>query len=75
MAAFTSGPHPERGAVVHHLGGRHFIVRVVDESRRHATALADDMRGDVVDAAEAILQAALDHPANRQRATPRRPDP
>src|SRR5690606_38665734 len=37
------------------------------ESRRHATALADDMRADDVDAAEAILQAALDHPANRDR--------
>src|SRR3954452_19211368 len=23
VAALTSGPHPERGAVVHHLGGRH----------------------------------------------------
>ncbi len=43
------------------------IVRVVDESRRHATALADDMRADVVDAAEALLQAVLDHPANRDR--------
>jgi hypothetical protein len=41
------------------------IVRVVDESRRHASALAADMRADVVDAAEAILQGALDHPANR----------
>jgi hypothetical protein len=45
--------------------GTPLIVRVVDESRRHATALAADMRADVVDAAEAILQGALSHPANR----------
>src|SRR6266511_4401703 len=42
------------------------IRRVVDESRRHASALAADMRADVVDAAEAILQGALDHPANAE---------
>ena len=40
------------------------IRRVVDESRRHASALAADMRRDVIDAAEAIIQGALDHPAN-----------
>jgi hypothetical protein len=40
------------------------IRRVVDESRRHASALAADMRRDVVDAAEAIIQGALDHPEN-----------
>lgn len=40
------------------------IRRVVDESRRHASALAEDMRADVVDAAEAIIQGALDHPDN-----------
>jgi N-6 DNA Methylase len=40
------------------------IRRVVDESRRHASALAADMRRDVVDAAEAIIQGALDHPGN-----------
>lgn len=40
------------------------IRRVVDESRRHAAALAADMRADVVDAAEAIIQGALSHPAN-----------
>jgi Eco57I restriction-modification methylase len=42
------------------------IRRVVDESRRHASALAADMRADVVDAAEAIMQGALDHPANAE---------
>lgn len=42
------------------------IRRVVDESRRHASALADDMRSDVVNAAEAIIQGALDNPANRE---------
>lgn len=46
-------------------GSTPLIVRVVDESRRHATALASDMRADVVDAAEAIMGAALAHPANR----------
>src|SRR5258708_27298681 len=40
------------------------IRRVVDESRRHASALAADMRRDVVDAADAIIQRALDYPAN-----------
>jgi hypothetical protein len=42
------------------------VRRVVDESRRHATQLADDMRNDVVAAAEAIIQAALDEPANAE---------
>lgn len=42
------------------------IRRVVDESRRHATALADDMRADVVDAAEALTQGVLDHRANER---------
>lgn len=41
------------------------IRRVVDESRRHASELAADMRRDVVDAAEAIIQGALHHPDNR----------
>jgi biotin operon repressor len=41
------------------------IVRVVDESRLHATALAKDMRADVTYAAETVLQAALAHPANK----------
>ena len=40
------------------------IRRVVDESRRHASALAADMRRDVVDAAEAIIQGILDNPEN-----------
>lgn len=40
------------------------IRRVVDESRRHAAALAEDMRGDVIHAAEALIQGALDHPDN-----------
>ena len=44
--------------------GMPLIRRVVDESRRHASALAADMRRDVVDAAEAIIQGALDHPGN-----------
>ncbi|OFW59092.1 MAG: hypothetical protein A2133_12150 [Actinobacteria bacterium RBG_16_64_13] len=42
-----------------------FIRRVIDESRRHASKLADDMRSDVVHAAESLIQGALDHPANR----------
>jgi Eco57I restriction-modification methylase len=42
------------------------IRRVVDESRRHASALAVDMRRDVVDAAERLIQGALDHHANQQ---------
>jgi hypothetical protein len=46
--------------------GVQLIRRVVDESRRHASALAADMRADVVDAAEAIIQGALEHPANAE---------
>ncbi len=42
------------------------VQRVVDESRRHATRLADDMRADVVDAAEALMQGALDRPENQK---------
>lgn len=41
------------------------IRHVVEQSRLHGAALAKDMRGDVVDAAEAIIQGALDHPDNR----------
>jgi Eco57I restriction-modification methylase len=42
------------------------VRRVVDESRRHATQLADDMRNDIVAAAESIIQAVLDDPANAE---------
>lgn len=41
------------------------VRRVVDESRRHASALAADMRRDVVDAAEAIIQGVLNHADNQ----------
>jgi hypothetical protein len=41
------------------------IQRVCDESRAHATRLADDMRGDVVYAAETLIQGALDASSNR----------
>lgn len=41
------------------------IRRVVDESRRHAAQLAEDMRADVIHAAEALMQGALSHPDNR----------
>lgn len=51
--AFAGGPD-----------GVPLIRRVVDESRRHASALAADMRRDVVDAAEALLQGILSNPAN-----------
>jgi len=40
------------------------IRRIVDESRRHASKLADDMRADVVDAAEVVIRGVLEHPAN-----------
>lgn len=45
-------------------GGVPLIRRVVDESRRHAAALAADMRSDVIDAAEAVIQGVLDDPTN-----------
>lgn len=51
--AFAGGPD-----------GIPLIRRVVDESRRHASALAADMRRDVVDAAESLLQGILTNPAN-----------
>jgi hypothetical protein len=54
--AFSPGPD-----------GVPLIRRVVDESRRHAAALAADMRADVVEAAEAIIQGVLDDRANRAR--------
>ena len=55
--------------------GTPLIVRVVDESRRHATALASDMRTDVIDAAEVILQDVLRQPANGGLVgAPSRPD-
>lgn len=41
------------------------IRRVVDESRRHAAQLAEDMRADVIHAAEAVMHGALAHPGNR----------
>jgi len=40
------------------------IQRVCDESRAHASELAKDMRGDVVFAAETLIQGALDEPEN-----------
>ena len=40
------------------------IQRVVDESRRHASRLATDMRKQVVFAAETLIQGALDAPEN-----------
>jgi N-6 DNA Methylase len=42
------------------------VRRVVDESRRHASALAADMRADVVTAAESLIQGVLRAPANRE---------
>ncbi|MHB1446203.1 MAG: N-6 DNA methylase [Acidimicrobiales bacterium] len=53
-----------RPAFVPDAEGVPLVRRVVDESRRHATRLADDMRADVVDAAEAVIQGILDHPDN-----------
>lgn len=43
------------------------IRRVVEESRRHASALAADMRADVVEAAEVLLNGAFSNPANTDR--------
>lgn len=42
------------------------IQRVCDESRAHATRLAEDMRGDVVFAAETLIQGALESPLNEE---------
>lgn len=44
--------------------GGPLIQRVCDDSRAHASRLADDMREDVVYAAESLIQGALDHGTN-----------
>lgn len=55
LPAFRPGPD-----------GVPLVQRVCDDSRAHATRLADDMRGDVVHAAETLIQGALDAPENRE---------
>lgn len=62
FAAMFRAPAFDAGSA----NGVPLIRRVVDESRRHASQLASDMRKDVVDAAEALIQGALNHPSNRE---------
>lgn len=45
---------------------RCLLERVIEESQRHATKIANDLRENVVRAVEALLQGILDAPSNRQ---------
>ncbi|HEY1351678.1 MAG TPA: N-6 DNA methylase [Ktedonobacteraceae bacterium] len=43
------------------------LDRVIEESQRHATKIADDLRENMVRAVEALLQGVIDSPSNRRR--------
>lgn len=45
---------------------RCLLDKVIDESQRHATRIADDLRDNIVRAAESLLQGVIDTPANRR---------
>ncbi len=47
------------------LDGRCLLERVLEESHRHAARVADDLRENVLEALEALIQGALDMPENR----------
>lgn len=44
---------------------RCLLDKVIDESQRHATKIADDLRENLVRATEQLLQGVIDTPANR----------
>jgi len=54
LEAFRPGPD-----------GRCLLDRVLEESHRHAARIADDLRENVLEALEALVQGALDVPENR----------
>jgi hypothetical protein len=43
---------------------RCLLDKVIDESQRHATKIADDLRENIVRAVESLLQGVIDTPAN-----------
>lgn len=51
-------------AFVPEADGKCLLDRVLEESQRHASRIADDLRENVVIAVEAIMQGILDDPAN-----------
>lgn len=46
--------------------GKCLLDRVLEESQRHASRIADDLRDNVVTAVEALIQGVLDDPTNRR---------
>ena len=44
---------------------RCLLDKVIDESQRHATKIADDLRENIVRAVESLLQGVIETPANR----------
>lgn len=53
---------PEKGAETTHC----LLDRIIEESQRHATRIADDLRENMVRAVEALLQGIIDVPMNRR---------
>lgn len=51
--------------------GKCLLERILEESHRHASRIADDLRENVVTAVEALIQGILDDPANREVLQPR----
>lgn len=64
FAAFKPPAIPESGAET--LQQRCLLDRVIEESQRHATRIADDLRENMVRAVEALLQGIIDFPMNRR---------
>lgn len=54
--------------------GKCLLDRVLEESQRHATRIADDLRENILVALEALVQGALDDPANQHLLNYGRPD-
>jgi hypothetical protein len=45
--------------------GKSLLDRVLEESQRHASRIAEDLRENVISAVEALIQGVLDEPANK----------
>jgi len=54
--------------------GKCLVDRVLEESQRHASRIAEDLRDNVVDALEALIQGILDEPENARLWGGGRPD-
>jgi hypothetical protein len=55
-------------------GGRCLVERVLEQSRRHASKIAEDLRDNVVEALEALIQGILDERENARHWGGGRPD-